>query len=230
MHHVKSFLLSVAVAAFALASVPAQAMPVTVPAGLNPGDTYRLVFVTSMTRDAMSSDIADYNAFVTAAAAASPLAALGSTWSVIASTSSVDARDNTATVPGTDGPGTAIYRLDGMQIASSYADLWDGSLPPFIGINTDELGAVSNATVFTGTDTSGQATPAFELGSGLVTAGFASSSSGSWIQGQLHPQASLSFYAISNVLTVSVPEPVALAMFTLSLAGLAVAVRRRNAA
>jgi hypothetical protein len=41
------------------------AAPITVPTGLNPGDRYRLAFVTSTTRDARSSNIADYNLFVT---------------------------------------------------------------------------------------------------------------------------------------------------------------------
>jgi len=35
-----------------------------VPVGLNPGDPYRLIFVTSIARDALSTNIADYNSFV----------------------------------------------------------------------------------------------------------------------------------------------------------------------
>jgi len=46
------------------AAVTTHAQIVTVPPGLNPGDPYRLVFVTSTTRDALSSAIADYNSFV----------------------------------------------------------------------------------------------------------------------------------------------------------------------
>lgn len=34
------------------------------PEGLNPGDKYRLIFITGAQRDGLSSDIADYNAFV----------------------------------------------------------------------------------------------------------------------------------------------------------------------
>jgi len=33
-----------------------------VPAGLNPGDAYHVIFVSSTTRDATSSNIADYDA------------------------------------------------------------------------------------------------------------------------------------------------------------------------
>ena len=41
-----------------------------IPAGLGPGDQFRLLFVSSTTRDATSSDIADYDAHVQSAAAA----------------------------------------------------------------------------------------------------------------------------------------------------------------
>ena len=50
-----------------------QAAIVTVPTGLNPGDQYRLVFVTSGTRDATSTNIADYNTFVANAVVGSAL-------------------------------------------------------------------------------------------------------------------------------------------------------------
>ena len=74
---------------------------------LNPGDQYRLVFVTSGTRDATSSNIADYNNFVNDAAHASTdlntaLTAAGFTpsainWTAIASTATTSAKVNTAT-------------------------------------------------------------------------------------------------------------------------------------
>ena len=41
-----------------------------IPAGLGPGDQFRLLFVSSTTRDATSSDIADYDAHLQSAAAA----------------------------------------------------------------------------------------------------------------------------------------------------------------
>jgi hypothetical protein len=102
----------------------AQAAPIVTPVGLSAGDTYRLAFVTSTTRDGLSPDIADYNAFVTAAAnSQAVLASLGTTWSAVASTNDLtDARDNTDTNPASTG--VAIYLLDGTsKIADNNADL-----------------------------------------------------------------------------------------------------------
>ena len=61
------FVSGVALATLATASA-AQAALVVVPADLAPGAQYRLVFVTSGTRDATSADINDYNTFVTSQA------------------------------------------------------------------------------------------------------------------------------------------------------------------
>src|SRR5271157_2532988 len=46
----------------------AKADPFMPPAGLAPGSTYRLVFVTSTTNQATDTDIGIYNSFVSAAA------------------------------------------------------------------------------------------------------------------------------------------------------------------
>ena len=57
------------------------------PAGLIPGDTYRLVFVTSTTRNATSTDIADHNAFVQGRANAGGIGStVGMEWKALAST------------------------------------------------------------------------------------------------------------------------------------------------
>jgi hypothetical protein len=66
----------------------------------------RFVFVSSATRDATSTDIADYNAFVQNLANASTLKLGGATWKVLASTETVNAKVNTSTASGT---GEAIF-------------------------------------------------------------------------------------------------------------------------
>ncbi|CCQ53010.1 MULTISPECIES: hypothetical protein [Crocosphaera] len=95
-----------------------------IPSDLNPGDQYRLVFVTSTTRNALSTQISDYNAFVDATAKAedSLLKDLDTTWNAIGSTSTVDARDNTNTNPE-ENIGVPIYLIDGNRVANNNADL-----------------------------------------------------------------------------------------------------------
>ena len=69
-------------ALFGMASA-AQAAPITIPVGLNPGDTYRLAFVTSTKTDALNSQIDYYHNFVNTLG----LAATGiSGWKALVST------------------------------------------------------------------------------------------------------------------------------------------------
>jgi len=130
--------------------------PITLPTGLNPGGQYRLPFVTSGERQSDTSDIAVYNTYVSDAANAVPeLFSLGTTWIAIASTSDVNARDNTDTLPSFAGGvlGFPIYRLDGIKIVDSYDDLWDGTLDA--ALQVDEQGttltpALGSTIVWTG--------------------------------------------------------------------------------
>lgn len=104
------------------------------PPDLNPGDNYRLIFITDGSTNATSSDVATYNSFVAAEAAAiTALNDLGTTWTAIASTATVDARDNTGTNPSSTG--VAIYRLDGTRIADDNADFWDQEIEANINIS-----------------------------------------------------------------------------------------------
>ena len=110
--------------------------------GINPttgvpwaaGDTYRLIFVTSTTTDATSTDISTYNAFVQGVADAAGLgtSSAGSvTWSAVGSTATVDARDNTGTA---GAGGSPILLMDGTTIiADDNADLWDGIVATIVG-------------------------------------------------------------------------------------------------
>jgi hypothetical protein len=109
---------------FLVLCAPAAAVPITVPTSLNPGDEYRLAFVTSAERNGASSAIASYNAFVTSMANTQPaLASLGTTWKAIGSTATVDARDNTGTNPVVDGAGVPIFLLNDTLLANDNFDL-----------------------------------------------------------------------------------------------------------
>ncbi|HYP12941.1 MAG TPA: hypothetical protein VEQ63_03380 [Bryobacteraceae bacterium] len=182
-----------------------QAAIVTVPPDLKPGDTYRLIFVTSATRNATSTDISDYNSFVSSLAGSVPeLVALGASWSAIASTSMVDASANV-------GPSAApIYRLDGQFIAAHPDDFWDGTLSASILLT--ETGAESSATaVWTGTLPTGDRHPAFALGADLAVTGVQTTRFRRWIFDELaSTSSSHALYGISSELTVPaapIPEP-----------------------
>jgi len=108
--------------------------PVNANGGLNPvtgnlwqeGDQYRLALHTSLTRDATSTDINDYNAFVQSVAAGSTaFPDLGNgTWKVLGSTATVSARQNTNTDTNVAVP---ILAMDGLTvIAEDSDDMWDG--------------------------------------------------------------------------------------------------------
>jgi hypothetical protein len=183
---------------------PALATPLTLPPGLNPGDPYRVAFVTSTGRDATSGDISDYNIFVKSIANAAPaLVGLGNSWRAIVSTRDVDARDNTNTNVATDGQGVPIYLPDGTLIALDYADLWDGDLLSPLDI-TETL-SVSSGIVWTGTQEDG--TALLPIGSSNTRTGTSASSSGDWTSlGSLGNFQTHPLYGISELLT-AVPEP-----------------------
>src|ERR1035437_10826646 len=65
-------LKTLVVMAVAVAGIASRSDAGPIPAGLNPGDKYRLVFVTSTTTDATSPDISYYKSFVTNMADAFP--------------------------------------------------------------------------------------------------------------------------------------------------------------
>ena len=115
------------------------------PAAVGPGREFRLLFVTSTRRDATSTDIVDYNRHVriTAAAGHAAIRPWSTQFTAVASTSAVDARDNTNTNTATDGAGVPIHWLNGKQVADDYADFYDGTWDNRALADTrDEDGAV----------------------------------------------------------------------------------------
>lgn len=211
----------------------ATAAPIVTPAGLNPGDTYRLAFVTSSTRDALSSNIADYNSFVaTAANSVTELAALGTTWTAIGSTASVDARDNTNTNPNIE-TGVPIYSLDGVDlIAANNADLWDGALVTPIRESENGIIETQIGKVWTGTWIDGEGLAGATLGENFVSVGFSPFNTAPWIaaEGQT-PENLFHLYAVSGTLTVvaaEVPEPSVFFVFAVLFVGV-VCIRRKRA-
>ena len=97
------------------------------PPGLNVGDEFRLVFMGKNSRNADSTDIAVYDAYVQGRIAGighADIKAYASHFKVLGSTATVNARTHTGTTGTGDVP---IYWLDGPKVADNYADFYDGS-------------------------------------------------------------------------------------------------------
>lgn len=192
----------------------ARATPVVTPAGLNPGDTYRLAFLANSGIAPTSSNIADYNNLVTTRAnLQADLAGLGATWRAIVSTATVDARDNTGTNPFSTG--VAIYALDGVtKIADNNADLWNGSIDNSINIfgNGSSSGG---AFAWTGTLSDGTAHATLYLGNGTGSAsyGYSTSSNSQWVVRGATTDQPLRLYALSSILTVPGAAPSNIELF-----------------
>ena len=137
-----------------------------VPAGVEDGRRFRLLFVTSGSTGGQSGAIATYNSFVQSAAAGGHQAirSFSGEFLALVSTESVDARDNT----GTTGTGVPIYWLNGAKVADDYADFYDGSWDS--NAPRTETGAgVGTPTVKTGSTAAG--TEADALGGNSATIG-----------------------------------------------------------
>lgn len=202
------------------------------PPGLQAGDQYHLMFVTSDGRDAFSTEINDYNSFVTSQASLNPALTgtdVGLPWFAIASTAAVDARDNALV----EAP---VYLLNGEKIFDGFADIWDGShiavRPTVDQFGVDRLADPMwpGPLVWTGTDVDGTAMlpPLGGLGdnwmgnSGAFLSAF-------WLLA-VHGDkiASRPLYALSQVIRVesSTPEPGTLLLFGVGVSSLIVARRR----
>ena len=127
-------LAAVLLATFAaLLALPLQAQAQTIvpndwsliPSGLGPGDQFRLIFLSSTTRNGTPTSIGTYNDFIKnrAGAGHADIQAYKSDFKVVGCTASVDARDNT----GTTGTGVPIYWLGGNKVADHYADFYNGN-------------------------------------------------------------------------------------------------------
>lgn len=236
MHRSRSGLCAVSVALLALiCPVTASGAAITwVPSGLNPGDTYHLVFITSGTRDASSANINDYNTFVdNAMGAIDDASLLGDIeWKCIGSTSSIEAKENIDY--GLSGLSSSpVYRLDGSKIADDSDDLWDGDV--IAPINVDENLQVGAANyVWTGTRSSGQASSPLGYSNWSVTYGEPNMTN-YWVNRlSTAEKPAWPFYGFSEELTKAgggggaIPEPRTIALSLMGLVAGAALRRRRG--
>ncbi len=182
-----------------------------VPPGLQPGEQYRILFLTDGARDATSTDIADYDAFVTAEAESSPpMAALQTRWRAVAGTPGLSASEHTETVPGSPGANVPIYRPDGVRVETGSRQLWlaRSSNPLLSSPAVTQTGVLTTGVVvWTGTNPTGILAGAIALGRDRPTAGTSGSRSYPWCYGGTPTNnRSNRLYGISDVLTVPVPD------------------------
>ena len=140
-----------------------------VPAGLEPGDTFRLVFLTSgkikphVSDDDLvdPTDILEYNSFVQshvvdAVDAGAAIVPYDYLFKAIASTAAVDARVNTQT--RSSDPNAPIYWLNGNKAADNYADMYDGTWDDEVNLMTESgirITINTNVQVWTGSSQNG---------------------------------------------------------------------------
>jgi hypothetical protein len=219
-----------------LGALDAQGGLIT-PSGLNPGDQFRFIFLSSAKKDATSTDILVYDAFVQGLASTAGLTYPGATvtWQALGSTATVNANG-----PGRlpTGDGIPIYRLDGTKVANDSTHLFSADPTNLIDrINVTEyevaIEALPQLFVWTGTNPEGSAT-LNPLGSSRATYGFADRLDDRWItDGNDIATSDYRMYAYSNILQVPfpdtpvIPEPGSLVLCLLG-ASVMVGVRRLN--
>lgn len=215
--------LNIGFIAFASLAVSGQAALV-IPTGTNPatglawgpGDTYHLVYVTTNTTDAQSTDISTYNAFVQADANGAGMG--DASWFVVGSTATTDAKYNAVIV------GPVINVFDGVVVGLDAADFWDlvfGSASPTTLAGT-------NANVHFGTLGGGTAAlPNDVLGAEDGSVRIEWTGWTNWATAYRNESTSdlKPLVAVSEAITI-IPEPGSLAL--LGLGGLLVFRRRRS--
>jgi hypothetical protein len=182
------------------------------PSGLNPGDQFRVVFVTNSVTAATSGDISTYDQMAatdTRNAGLDTYNGSAVTWRAIVSTATTDA---VARLPRDNVP---IYLVDGTQVAASGADLWNTGVL-FLRHQIDESpeGRLLPAEfVWTGTGDGGAQD--YYLGASdrsNAAVGLIDQINREWVNyyALFNETEALPVYGFSAILTVSepVPEPV----------------------
>ena len=224
-------LLSV-LSVFALAAIAAgtaSAGSIATPTGLNPGDQFRFVFVTTTTTFATSSDLSTYDNIVSSDATGYTYGGISPIWKAIVSNSIIDARDHiglqsTSVVP--------LYTVNGNKVSGG--NLWSENL--LSPMNASISGTTINAPVWTGTGKDGSKdSNGNVMGANTVIFGQSlHTSNGTYINDTSYDPADapVPLYGISDVLTVpsAVPEPSTVMLVGLGgLAALGYSFKRKRA-
>jgi PEP-CTERM motif len=228
-------LLSV-LSVFALAAIAAgtaSAGSISTPTGLNPGDQFRIVFLSSTTTQATSSNLSTYDNIVSSDATGYTYGGTSPIWKAIVSNVTTDARDHIGLLSTSLIP---LFTVDGTKVSTG--NLWSGSL--LTAIYRTIHGLAIDVSVWTGTNGSngkgdegisrynymgdGVTQTARRGGSPEVDGDWAFAGSGDFTQ-MAH------LYGISDVLDVpaTVPEPSTVMLVGLGgLAALAYSFKRKR--
>ena len=177
------------------------------PAGLSAGDQFRLLFVSSTSRNGSSSDISDYDSHVQTAAAGGhvDIQAYSSQFKAVGCTSSTDALSHTGTSYTATDKGVLIRWLGGAKVADDYEDFYDGGWDSTAPRNQAGASQTTNAgtgAVNTGCNDDGTAHSTGELGNSSVAYSDPSDNSG-LLQGLTSSSNNRKVFGLSPVFEVA---------------------------
>ena len=188
----------------AMAAGTASAGSIATPTGLDPGNQFRIVFVTTTTTPATSSDLSTYDSVVSSDATGYTYGGNSPTWQAIVSSSTIDARDHIGLLSTSVIP---LYTVDGTKVSTG--NLWSGTLLSPINRYID--GSTHNYGAYTGTQADGtKSNPVGPVGTDWTNIGQSNATNSQWTAWtQADPVSLRNLYGISDVLTVpaAVPEP-----------------------
>ncbi len=223
-------LLSV-LSVFALAAIAAgsaSAGSITTPTGLNPGDQFRIVFLSSTKTPAIHSNLSPYDDIVSRDATGYTYGGITPTWKAIVSGYFTDARDHIGLLSTSQIP---LFTVDGTKVTTG--NLWSGSILSPINRRID--GSIESTFVWTGTNGAGGGRP-WVVGaqfSASTMYGHSDYTDQRWTAFDIFPGTIITraLYGISDVLSVpvTVPEPSSVMLAGLGgLAALAYSFKRKR--
>jgi hypothetical protein len=223
-----SLVAAVAVVCSLAAGQQARAADILTPAGLNTGDTFRFIFVSTSSVSIFNTNFPSIDATLASNASGYTYNGQSISWSAIVSSSGINARDRV----GGFNTNVPVYLVTGDKVANDLTTsgngLWSGSL--LRAVNVGIAGNTINNNMATGTTASG--TVGSSMGASVPTYGVSSSSGGGWLNSGNSVFGSggpFRVYGISSDLTVAVPEPSTYALGAIATGVMAAVARRRKA-
>ena len=218
--------LVAALAVVLMSGTMSQAIDLITPTGLNPGDSFRFIFVSS-SQVTRSSSLSTLQTTVTNDASGYTYNGQSVNWKLVGSQNSprINAKDYI------DGYNTnvPVYLVTGDKVANDLTTasggLWSGSL--LHAINAGITGTTISSNILTGTNATGDL--ASSLGGSAPTWGNSDLTTGGWVNSGYTNSGPFRVYGISENLTATVPEPSTYALAAIATGVMAAVARRRRA-